>query len=156
MEVNQLAPLDIVVKNSNGEDVSLKDLSGQYSVIYIYPKDNTPGCTVEACTFRDANDDIEALGVKVIGISKDSPESHQEFSTQHKLNFDLWSDQDGKLIEALGAFGEKKMFGKTFLGIKRSTYILDKEGKVIKIYKTVKPKEHADQVLKFLQGILEK
>ncbi|MDH5533764.1 MAG: thioredoxin-dependent thiol peroxidase [Candidatus Pacebacteria bacterium] len=154
MTINNLAPLNIIVKDSNGEEISLKDTLGQYVVLYFYPKDNTPGCTTEACSFRDANEEIENLGAKIIGISKDSPESHQKFSKKYNLNFELWSDQSGELMTAFGAFGEKKMFGKTFLGIKRSTFILDPKGKVIKIYKTVKPKEHTQQVLKFLKKYL--
>lgn len=156
INTNQIAPLNISVKNSNGEAVSLKNLLGKYIVVYFYPKDNTPGCTTEACSFRDANSEIKELGVKVIGISKDSPESHQKFSKKHNLNFELWSDQSGELMTAFGAFGEKKMFGKTFLGVKRSTFILDPQGKIIKIYKTVKPKEHTAQVLSFLKKILDK
>lgn len=155
METNQLAPLDIVIKDSNNKDISLKKLLGKYSVIYFYPKDNTPGCTTEACKFRDANQEIKKLGVQVIGISKDSPKSHQKFSNKYQLNFELWSDQDAKLMTAFGAFGEKKMFGKTFFGVKRSTFILDPKGKVIKIYKTVKPKEHTEQVLKFLKKTIQ-
>jgi peroxiredoxin Q/BCP len=154
INIEQTAPLDIVIKNSNEKDISLRKLLGKYIVVYFYPKDNTPGCTTEACNFRDANSEIRELGVEIIGISKDSPESHQKFSKKHNLNFELWSDQSGELMTAFGAFGEKKMFGKTFLGVKRSTFILDQQGKVIKVYKTVKPKEHAVQVLKFLKKII--
>jgi thioredoxin-dependent peroxiredoxin len=156
MTINQLAPLDINIKNIKGNDSSLRSLLGKYVVVYFYPKDNTPGCTTEACSFRDFNKEIESLGVKVIGISKDSPESHQKFSKKHNLNFELWSDERGELMEVFGAFGEKKMFGKTFMGVKRSTFILDPTGKIIKIYKTVKPKEHTKQVLTFLQKTIKK
>ena len=156
MTINQLAPLDINIKNIKGNDSSLRSLLGKYVVVYFYPKDNTPGCTTEACSFRDFNKEIESFGVKVIGISKDSPESHQKFSKKHNLNFELWSDERGELMEVFGAFGEKKMFGKTFMGVKRSTFILDPTGKIIKIYKTVKPKEHTKQVLTFLQKTIKK
>jgi len=148
---NKSEYLKIKIKNTKGDEVSLHDHLGSYIVLYFYPKDNTPGCTTEACSFRDANDEISEMGVKVIGVSKDSPESHQKFIEKHHLNFELWSDENGQFIEAFDAFGEKKMFGKSFLGIKRSTVILDPQGEVIKHYKTVKPKEHTEQVLKFLK-----
>lgn len=149
---NTTSPLQIKVKNSAGKTVSLADLKGKFVVLYFYPKDFTPGCTIEACSFRDANNEIKALGAAVIGVSKDSPESHQKFLEHHHLNFELWSDESGELMSAYGAIGEKKMFGKTFVGIKRSTVILDHQGQTIKTYKTVKPDKHAEQVLKFLRS----
>lgn len=146
------SPLQIKVKNSTGQTVSLADLKGKFVVLYFYPKDFTPGCTTEACSFRDANDEIKELGGVVIGVSKDSPESHQKFLEHHHLNFELWSDESGELMKAYEAIGEKTMFGKTFVVIKRSTVILDPAGKTIKTYKTVKPDKHAEQVLKFLRS----
>jgi thioredoxin-dependent peroxiredoxin len=151
MKININNYLNIIVKNSLDKKISLNDKLGSYVVLYFYPKDNTPGCTTEACSFRDANQEIKEFGVEVIGVSKDSPESHQKFAKKYNLNFELWSDQSGELMEAFGAFGEKKMFGKTFMGVKRSTVILNPKGEIIKHYKTVKPKEHTQQVLKFLQ-----
>ena len=155
MEINQLAPLDLMVKNAAGEAVSLRSLLGKFVVLYFYPKNFTPGCTTEACTFRDANDELKALGAVVIGVSKDSPESHQKFSKEHRLNFTLWSDQKGELLEACGALGQKSMFGKTFLGIKRMTIILNPQGKVLKIYDKVKPESHPDEVLTYLKSQLK-
>lgn len=148
--------LNIKVKNSAGKTVSLSDLSGSYVVLYFYPKDFTPGCTTEACTFRDINDDLKNLGAIVVGVSKDSPESHQKFLEHHHLNFELWSDESGELMTACDAIGEKTMFGKTFTGIKRITLILNPKGEIIKTYKTVKPDSHATQVLKFLQTQVRK
>jgi len=148
---NKETYLKIIVKDTQGNKATLSEHLGSFVVLYFYPKDDTPGCTTEACSFRDANDGLTDMGVKVIGVSKDSPESHQKFIKKHHLNFDLWSDQDGELMKAFDAYGEKKMFGKTFLGIKRSTVIINPQGEVIKHYKTVKPKEHTGQVLGFLK-----
>lgn len=149
---NDRSPINIKVKNSAGNIVTLSDLQGKFVVLYFYPKDFTPGCTTEACSFRDANDEIKELGAVVVGVSKDSPESHQKFLDHHRLNFELWSDESGELMTAYGAIGEKTMFGKTFIGIKRSTVILSPKGEVIKTFKTVKPEIHAEQVLKFLRS----
>jgi peroxiredoxin Q/BCP len=143
--------LNISVQKTNGKPVTLKEVLGTYVVLYFYPKDDTPGCTTEACSFRDANEDLKALEVTVIGVSKDSPESHQKFAQKYNLHFELWSDQNLELMKAFDAYGEKTQFGKTSLGVKRSTVILNPEGDVIKHYKTVKPAEHTQQVLKFLQ-----
>lgn len=142
--------LEIEVKNSQGQTVKLSQYLGNWIVLYFYPKDFTPGCTTEACNFRDANTQLEQLGAKVIGVSKDSPESHQKFLSTHHLNFELWSDEVANLMKACGAIGEKTMFGKKFIGVKRMTLIIDPSGEVVKIYKTVKPAEHAEQVLSFL------
>lgn len=151
--MNENAPF-AHLKNSAGSPVSLDDLKGQFVVLYFYPKDFTPGCTTEACAFRDANDDLRTMGVKVIGVSKDSPESHRRFLEKHQLNFELWSDPEAELMNIFGVIGEKTIFGKTLIGVKRMTVILDPMGKVIKIYKTVKPAEHAQQVLTFLRSVV--
>ncbi len=144
--------LEITVKNSQSKIVSLTDLLGHFVVLYFYPKDFTPGCTTEACTFRDANDDLKDLGAIVVGVSKDSPETHQKFLDHHHLNFELWSDESGELAKACGALSEKNIFGKTLSVVKRITLILDQKGEIIKTYSDVNPDEHADQVLKFLQA----
>lgn len=144
--------LEIEVKNSQGQSVQLRQHLGDWIVLYFYPKDFTPGCTTEACSFRDANTQIEQLGAKVIGVSKDSPASHQKFLETHHLNFELWSDEKAELMKACGAIGEKTMFGKKFVGVKRITLIIDPSGNVAKTYKTVKPAEHAEQVLRFLKS----
>jgi len=150
------APLDITIEDENGEPVSLRSLQGHYTVVYFYPKDDTPGCTMEACNFRDAQSELTELGATVIGISKDSVASHQKFKHKHHLNFPLWSDPDHKLLEAFGSWQEKKMFGKPYMGIVRSTFILDPQGKILKTWEKVNPKNHDQEVLAFLQPLLSK
>lgn len=152
LEVGDSAPLKVKVFNDTSGEVSLSDILGKPTVIYFYPKDNTPGCTKEACGFRDYNNELKKLGFQVIGVSADSVKSHQNFAEKHKLNFELWSDPEKKLLEAFGALGEKKMFGKTFLGIKRTTFLLDKKGKIIKVWKTVNTATHAQDVLEFAKN----
>lgn len=143
---------DFSLKDARGTVHSLKDYAGKWVVIYFYPKDDTPGCTVEACSFRDARDELVTLGAEVIGVSKDDASSHEKFKEKHTLNFTLLSDPDGEMIQAYDAWG-KKMFGKE--GILRRTYIIDPEGNVVKIFGRVTPLGHGDQVietLKKLQG----
>ena len=151
LKIDELAPLDIEILDQDGKPTSLSKLLGKPAVIYFYPKDNTPGCTKEACSFRDFNTELQNLGVQVIGISGDSPKSHIKFSEKHELNFKLWSDQERKLILAFGALGEKSMFGKVYSGIKRMTFALDKNGKIIKIWPNVKAQDHAQEVLNFFK-----
>lgn len=147
--------LSLPVKNAQGEVVKLDQLLGRYVVLYIYPKDFTPGCTTEACVFRDANDELKELGVEIIGLSQDSPESHQKFLTKHRLNFQLWSDEQGLLLKACGALVEKSIFGKKITGVKRMTLILDPEGQVIKTFLKVKPANHAQEILTYLKTIIK-
>ena len=154
LKPSQSVPLDILVKDQTGQPISLKDTLGQYVVLYFYPKDNTPGCTTEACEFRDANAALKKLGVRVIGVSKDSPQSHRQFAEKHRLHFELWSDLDHQLLAAFGAWGEKKKFGKTYLGIIRSTFIISPKGKIIKTWEAVKPAGHSTAVLAFLQSVI--
>lgn len=151
LKPNTKAPLNIKVLTSDSDHISLQDTLGKYVVLYFYPRDNTPGCTKEACEFRDAQQEIKQLGVRVIGVSKDSPASHQKFATKHNLNFELWSDVDHQLLEAFGAWQEKKLAGRTYMGIIRSTFILDPQGKIIKVWEKVKPVGHAAEVLEFLK-----
>ena len=133
---------DFTLPNSEGQDVSLADFAGQWLVVYFYPKDDTPGCTVEACSFRDARDDLAQHGAHVVGISRDDADSHDKFKAKFNLNFDLLSDVDGKVIEAYGAWG-KKMFGRE--GIQRKTFIINPEGQVVKVYGSVTPVGHGEQ-----------
>lgn len=150
------APLDIEIQDEHGNPVSLRSFLGKYVVLYFYPKDNTPGCTTEACNFRDANTEIQQLGAVVVGVSKDSPESHQKFKSKHSLTFPLWSDPNHTLLTAFGAWGEKNMFGKLYMGIVRSTFIIDPKGTIIKVWEKVSPKKHDEEVLKFLTSYIEK
>lgn len=122
----------------------LGEYAGKWVVLYFYPKDDTPGCTVEACSLRDARDDIAELGAEIIGISKDDASSHEKFKAKHSLNFTLLSDKDGKVLEAYGAWG-KKMFGQE--GILRRTFIINPEGIVVKVYGRVTPLGHGDQII---------
>lgn len=136
------------LKDSEGATHTLEQYRGKWIVLYFYPKDDTPGCTVEACSLRDARDDIVALGAEVIGVSADDSESHDTFTKKHELNFTLLSDPAMKTIEAYGAWGPK-MFGK--LGIQRKTFIIDPQGQVVKVYGRVTPLGHGAQVVADLQ-----
>lgn len=128
----------------------LGEYVGKWVVLYFYPKDDTPGCTVEACSLRDARDDLVDLGAEVIGISKDDASSHEKFKAKHSLNFTLLSDKDGKVIESYGAWG-KKMFGKE--GILRRTFIINPDGIVVKVYGRVTPLGHGEQVIEELKRL---
>ncbi len=128
----------------------LGEYAGKWVVLYFYPKDDTPGCTVEACSLRDARDDITELGAEVIGISKDDASSHEKFKAKHSLNFTLLSDKDGKVIESYGAWG-KKMFGQE--GILRRTFIINPEGTIVKVYGRVTPLGHGEQVIEDLKKL---
>ena len=141
---------DFSLKDQDGTTRSLADFKDRWLVLYFYPKDDTPGCTVEACSLRDANDELIALGANVVGISKDDEESHRKFKAKHKLNFTLLSDPSGKTIEAYGAWGPK-MFGK--LGIQRKTFIINPEGEIVKAYGRVTPLGHGEQVVAELKTL---
>lgn len=135
---------DFSVQGTDGETHRLADYSGKWVILYFYPKDDTPGCTIEACAMRDARDTLTDLGAEVIGISRDDAASHEKFKAKHNLNFTLLSDTDGKTIAAYGAWG-KKMFGRE--GILRKTFIIDPKAQVVKVYGRVTPLGHADQVV---------
>jgi peroxiredoxin Q/BCP len=138
------------LKNEEDKDISLADFIGKKTVVYFYPKDDTPGCTKEACGFRDVYDQILAKGGVVLGISADSVKSHAKFKTKFDLPFHLLSDPDKKVIQGFGAWGIKKMYGKEYEGIIRSTFVLDGDGTVIKAFPKVKPAEHAAEILGLL------
>jgi peroxiredoxin Q/BCP len=131
------------------------DLLGSWSVLYFYPKDMTPGCTKEACSFRDASRKLKNRGMKVYGVSADSPERHQKFIAKEKLNFDLLSDENHKVMEKYGVWGEKSMYGKKFMGIQRMTFLLDPDGKIRHIWTKVDTARHADEVLEKYQELQE-
>jgi peroxiredoxin Q/BCP len=139
------------LKDDNGNMVSLSDFTGKKVVLYFYPKDDTPGCTKEACSFRDAYDDILEKGAVVVGISADSEQSHGKFKKKYKLPFHLISDPGKDVIKAYGAWGEKKMYGKTYEGIIRSTFIIDENGIIFKVFPKVSPAEHAKEVMEYLE-----
>ncbi|MBN1797918.1 MAG: thioredoxin-dependent thiol peroxidase [Spirochaetales bacterium] len=138
---------DFTLTDDKGTTASLSQFKGKKVVIYFYPKDNTPGCTKEACAFRDIYDVLLAKGAVVIGISADSENSHAKFKEKYDLPFFLLSDPEKKVIKEYGAWGEKKLYGNSFLGIIRSTFIIDEKGIISKVFPKVTPKDHADEVL---------
>lgn len=141
---------DFSLTDQDGKTRTLADFTGSWLVLYFYPKDDTPGCTVEACSLRDANDNLIALGAQVVGISKDDTDSHRKFKAKHQLNFTLLSDPDGTTIEAYGAWG-KKMFGRE--GILRKTFVINPMGKIVKTYGRVTPLGHGDQIIADLKQL---
>jgi len=144
----------LTLKNQRGEDVSLRDVSksSKSVVLYFYPKDDTPGCTTEACGFRDNLNRVKALGTKVIGVSPDSPESHQKFVDKYNLNFDLLSDPNHELSNALKVWKEKNFMGKNYMGVERSTFIV-KNGQIAKAWQPVKVEGHVDEVLETIERL---
>ncbi len=151
LKVGDNAP-DFKLQSDSGETVSLSGHRGKKVILYFYPKDNTPGCTTEACEFRDRLPDIQSEGAVVLGVSPDGIKSHAKFRDKYQLTFPLLSDPDHAVAEAYGAWGEKKMYGKTYEGILRTTFLIDAKGKVQQIFEKVKAKGHADQVLEALGG----
>jgi peroxiredoxin Q/BCP len=146
-----IAP-NFTAKNANGETVRLKDLRGRKVVLYFYPKDDTPGCTKEACSFRDAFADFKKRGIEVIGVSVDSEASHKKFTAKYKLPFTLLADPDHSIADAYGVYGEKKFMGRTYLGVKRITFLIDEKGRIKKVFERVKPEEHARDVLEAFEA----
>ncbi|WP_425395937.1 thioredoxin-dependent thiol peroxidase [Aeoliella sp.] len=137
----------------DGSKVRLSELAGSPVVLYFYPKDDTPGCTREACAFRDQKAKLKKLGAVVLGVSADSVESHVKFRDKYKLNFPLLADTDHKIAEKYGAWREKNMYGKKSMGIQRSTFLIDGKGKVAKLWKRVKVDGHDEQVLEALKQL---
>jgi peroxiredoxin Q/BCP len=137
---------DFVSTDQDGNAVKLSDFAGKRVVLYFYPKDDTPGCTKEACSFRDADDIFSAKGIKVLGVSTDSEKSHQKFISKYQLPFDLLADTEKQIVEAYGVWGEKSMYGKKYMGTMRKTFLID-DGKIVKIFEKVSVSEHADEVL---------
>jgi peroxiredoxin Q/BCP len=146
VEVGKKAP-DFTLQADDGAQVKLSKLRGAPVVLYFYPRDNTPGCTREACAFRDAKAQLVKLGATVLGVSTDSAESHQKFRDQHQLNFPLLADVQHKVAEKYGAWREKVRFGKKSMGIQRSTFLIDAEGVVRKVWKNVQVDGHDAQVI---------
>jgi peroxiredoxin Q/BCP len=138
---------DFEVVDQDGNQVSSKDLIGKKTVVYFYPKDNTSGCTAEACSIRDNYESLVAKGYNVIGVSKDSAASHRKFREKYDLPFTLLSDTSTQMLQAFGAWGEKKMYGKTVMGTIRRTFIFDEGGVLIRIIEKVDTKNHAAQIL---------
>jgi peroxiredoxin Q/BCP len=140
--------------DANGNTIALKDLIGaNHLVLYFYPKDMTPGCTIEACSFRDHNDRITALGARVVGISADSSASHTKFTAKHGLNFPLLADPDNKVTRLYGVYKMKSLYGREFMGIERTTLVIDKSGVVRRVFAKVKVNGHTDEVIEALKAI---
>lgn len=137
---------DFSLPDQDGTIHTLSQYKGKWVILYFYPKDDTPGCTLEACSFRDSSTEWASLGVVVIGVSRDSVASHAKFQSHHKLNFPLLSDTDGKLISAYGSSKEKSMFGKKYMGISRDTFLIDPKGNVVKEYRGVSPLTHVKEL----------
>lgn len=138
---------DFALLDQDGIIRKLSDYRKKWVIVYFYPKDDTPGCTKEACNFRDSFHELQAKGVVILGISKDSIASHKKFAKKYDLNFPLLSDEGKKIIKAYNAWGEKKFMKKTFEVIKRMTYLINPTGKIVKIYEKVKPLTHAKEIL---------
>ncbi len=137
-------------KDQNGNTVSLEQFKGQKVVLYFYPKDDTPGCTAEACDFRDNYQGLKAKGIEVLGVSVDDEKSHQKFINKHGLPFTLLADTDKAIVEAYGVWGEKNMYGKKYMGTNRTTFIIDEAGKIEQIITKVDTKSPTAQVLELL------
>ena len=148
MNIGDKAP-EILGKNQNGEEIHLSEYKGKKLVLYFYPKDNTSGCTTEACNLRDNYTELRREGYEVIGVSVDDEKSHQKFITKNDLPFPLIADTDKNLVEAFGVWGEKKLYGRSYMGTLRTTFIINGEGIIEKIItpKEIKVKEHAQQIL---------
>jgi peroxiredoxin Q/BCP len=138
---------DFIARDQAGNEIKLSDFRGQRVVLYFYPKDDTPGCTKEACSFRDADSLYAEKGIKVFGVSTDSEKSHQKFITKFNLPFTLLADTDKKIVNDYGVYGEKSLYGRKYMGVNRMTFLIDERGKIVKIFKKVNVSAHADEVL---------
>ncbi|HVF30444.1 MAG TPA: thioredoxin-dependent thiol peroxidase [Pyrinomonadaceae bacterium] len=138
---------DFKSTDQDGNPVKLSDFKGQKLVLYFYPKDDTPGCTKQACSFRDADDVYQKKGIRVLGVSTDDAKSHQKFISKFQLPFPLLADTDKSIVESYGVWGEKSMYGKRYMGTNRRTFLIDEKGKIAKIFDKVNVSEHADEVL---------
>lgn len=154
IEPGQRAPAFTLTAH-DGTKVRLADLKGRPVVLYFYPRDDTPGCTREACAFRDRQAQLKKLGAVVLGVSGDSIQSHQKFRHKYRLNFPLLADEDHRVAERFGAWREKNMYGKKTLGIQRSTFLIDPQGKVAKVWKQVKVDGHDEKVIAALQEMAD-
>lgn len=137
---------DFTVSTDAGKKVKLSDFKGKKVVLYFYPKDDTSGCTKEACAFRDGIGDIRKRGAVVLGVSPDSVESHKKFRDKYDLNFPLLADTDKEIVEAYGVWKEKSMYGRKYMGVERTTFVIDKAGKISHIFRKVKVDQHYDEV----------
>lgn len=151
LEAGEKAPV-FTLPDKDGNPVSLSDFAGKKVVLYFYPRDNTPGCTRQACAFAEACEEFKALNTVIVGISKDSAASHQRFAEKHGLPFVLLSDPELTAIQAYGVWQEKKLYGKVSMGVVRSTYVIDEAGMIEKVMPKVKPDTNAAEILAYLRG----
>ena len=154
LQIKDEAPL-FSLPNQDNAEISLLNFRGSYVVLYFYPKDKTPGCTTEACDLRDSMESLNALGAVVLGVSPDSVKSHQSFIGKESLNFTLLSDTNKEVLKMYGAFGVKKLYGKEYEGVIRSTFLIDPQGKIAHIWKNVKVKGHIKEVREKLEALKE-
>lgn len=140
---------NFLLEGSDGKKHKLAEFRGRYLVLYFYPKDDTPGCTKEACSFNENIKKIKDLGAEIVGVSKDDLKSHEKFRSKYGLEFLLLSDPESKVIKEYGAFGDRGIFGK---GTLRKTFVIDKEGKIAKVFEKVNPSEHSDEIIEFLES----
>lgn len=150
VSVGQMAP-EFTLPASNGQTISLADFRGKHVVLYFYPKDMTPGCTTQACDFRDYHPEFAQLDTVVLGVSPDDVKSHDKFMAKHELPFPLLADTDHQVAEAYGVWVLKKMYGREYMGIERTTFLIDKEGKIAHIWPKVKVKGHVQEVLAYVK-----
>ena len=155
LKINSKAPSFIVPSTTNNK-YSLKDSIGKYVVLYFYPKDDTPGCTIETNDFNKLLSKFKKLNCEVYGVSKDNLKSHYKFKDKYKIKFDLLADEEIKVLKKYKVWGKKKFMGREFMGIIRSTYLIDKKGKILKVWNNVKVKDHAKEVLETLENIIKK
>ncbi len=151
LEVGQDAPLFTGV-DQNGNKVSLSDFNGKKVVLYFYPEDDTPGCTAQACNLRDNYGLLKQNGFEILGVSPDNIESHQKFESKYNLPFTLLADPEHKIINQYGVWGEKNLYGNKFMGVLRTTFVIDENGKIVKIFKRPKTQEHAEEIIEKVNG----
>ncbi|NLW15640.1 MAG: thioredoxin-dependent thiol peroxidase [Erysipelothrix sp.] len=152
LKIRDKAP-EFTLTNQDGNSISLDDYKGKKVVLYFYPKDNTSGCTAQACSFRDYNDVLKEMGVVVLGVSKDSQTSHEKFSSNQRLNFDILSDPSGDTMSDYGVFKENSLFGKSAMGVDRTTYIIDENGYIEHIMLKVNANDNAKDVVTYLKNL---
>jgi peroxiredoxin Q/BCP len=145
-KAGQMAP-DFTLTDENGDTHTLSDYQGKTVLLYFYPKDDTSGCTTEACNFRDDYSSYQESGVVILGVSADDEESHLKFKTKYDLPFTLLADVEKKVVELYGVWGQKKMYGKEYMGIYRTTFLIGVDGKIVKVFENVKPASHSEEVL---------
>jgi thioredoxin-dependent peroxiredoxin len=154
IDINDKAP-DFTLPDQNGEEISLKDFRGKYVVLYFYPRADTPGCTIEACEFRDSYRKMQNTGAVLLGISPDTPGAQKKFEEKYELPFTLLGDADKKVCKAYDVFKEKNMYGKKVMGVVRTTFIIGPDGKIKHIFHKVKPEGHSAEVLAYLKSVIK-